>query len=616
MDKNNKQNHSSKPVPMGKGARFEKAQDFKGTMKKLLVYLKPYYTRIFTAAFFAIVAALLTVSGPFLLGVILTEISKIQQGTSTGTVWIIPKVWSLTLNKLFILLLTNYLLANLLSYIQGFLLIKVTQNLTYQLRRDLANKINHLPLSFFDTYQFGDILSRSTNDVETINATLTQSISEIFRSISLVTSILTMMFVIHWQMALIVTTGVVLSLLVATNFVRISQKFFRQQARSYGELNGHVEEVYSGHTVVKLFNHQNESRKLFDEQNDDLYNSSWKSQFISGIMFPVQMFFGNLSYIGVVLFGSLLIMSGQLDPGFLMTYIQYTRQVNQPIQQLGSTASILQQIAAAAERIFLLLDAKEEEDETHKQTSIPEFKGDVEFRNVHFGYEKDKEIIKGFSAKVKAGQMVAIVGPTGAGKTTMVNLLMRFYDITSGEILIDGVNIFDLKREEVRALFGMVLQDTWLFEGTINENIRYGSYDKSFDEVKKASKSAQINHFVKSLPNTYEFMLNEDGTNISQGQRQLITIARAMLSNKPMLILDEATSNVDTRTERLIQSAMDNLMSGRTSFVIAHRLSTIKNADLILVMKDGNIIEQGTHHQLLETKGFYADLYNSQFEEK
>lgn len=619
MDKNKQnQKNTTSQQPFrggGRGQRFEKAQDFKGTMKKLIVYLKPYYTRFIMAAIFAVIAALLTVSGPYLLGLILTEITKIHKNTSTGLIYIIPNVWSITLGRMFLLLIANYLLSNLLSYTQGFLLIKATQNLTFQLRKDLATKINHLPLSFFDVYQYGDILSRSTNDVETINATLTQSISEIFRSISLVASILTMMFIIHWQMALIVTTGVIISLLVATNFVRISQKFFRQQARSYGELNGHIEETYSGHTVVKLFNHQKESKKVFDQYNDELYNSSWKSQFISGIMFPVQIFIGNLSYIGVVIFGALLIMSGQLDPGFIMTYIQYTRQVNQPIQQLGSTASILQQVAAAAERIFLLLDAKEESNEDHKLETIPNFKGDVEFRNIHFGYEKNKPIIKGFNAKIKAGQMVAIVGPTGAGKTTMVNLLMRFYDLDQGEIFIDGVNILNLKREQVRGLFGMVLQDTWLFEGSINENIQYGSYDKDFEEVKVASKAAQINHFVKSLPNSYEFQLNEDGTNISQGQRQLITIARAMLSNKPMLILDEATSNVDTRTERLIQSAMDNLMKNRTSFVIAHRLSTIKNADLILVMKDGNIIEQGTHEKLLESEGFYADLYNSQFEE-
>ncbi|CCV64170.1 ABC-type transport system, permease and ATPase components [Alteracholeplasma palmae J233] len=611
---NNKQKLNDSNQNQGnRRIKFEKPKDFKGTMKKLAIYLKPYYFRIALSGILAIIAALLTVFAPYMLGLIITEITKLHDGRElTGIV--LFKGFVLSLNKGFILLVVIYLTATLLNYLQGFLLIATTQNLTYQLRKDLAHKINHLPLAFFDKYQYGDILSRSTNDVETINSTLTQSISEIFRSITLVVSILVIMFVIQWQMAIIVTLGVIVSLVVASQFVRVSQKFFKRQAKSNGELSGHVEETYSGHTIVKLFNHQEQSKKTFDRVNDELFDSSWKSQFISGIMFPIQMFLGNLAYIGVVIFGAFLILNGSLEVGFMMTYIQYTRQVNQPIQQIGSTASVFQQIAAAAERVFLLLDAPSEPEETNKQTEIPQFKGNVEFKNVSFGYLENQEIIKGFNANIKAGQTVAIVGPTGAGKTTIVNLLMRFYEINKGEILIDGVNINKLKRETVRSLFGMVLQDTWLFEGTILENIKYGSIDKTQDEVIEASKAAQINHFIKSLPDSYHFVLNEDGTNISQGQRQLITIARAMLSNKPMLILDEATSSVDTRTEKLIQSAMDNLMKNRTSFVIAHRLSTIKNADLILVMKDGNIIELGTHQELLEKKGFYETLYNSQFE--
>lgn len=594
-----------RPVP-------QKAQDFKGTMKQLFAYLNTSWPLIIIAAISAIIAGLMSTTTPIFAGAALTSIEYIWKGQSS-VVSLFGGLLELELYQSLLLTLVSAALSSGLNYLQGFLLIGITQKLTYRMRIDLADKINTLPLAYFDKYKFGDVLSRVTNDVDTISQTLTQSISEIFRSFALVTSILVIMFVLRWDLAIIATISVFISLYVAGRFVKLSQKFFRQAAKNNGDMNGHVEEVFNGHNVVKVFNYQDRAKKEFDEINDRIYETSWKSQFISGIMIPVQFFFSNVAYIAIAMYGGYLVATGALLSGFILTYIQYTRQVAQPIQSIGQSASVLQQTAASAERIFALLNAVSEPDETHKEKQLNEVKGHVKFDNVQFSYVPGTEVIKGFSADIKPGQMVAIVGPTGAGKTTMVNLLMRFYETTGGKITIDGIDIKEMSRNEVRSYFGMVLQDTWIFDGTIEENIKYGSHDKSQKEVLDAAIAAQTDHFIKSLPDGYNFRLSEDGLNISQGQRQLITISRAMLANKPMLILDEATSSVDTRTEILIQTAMDRLMKGRTSFVIAHRLSTIKNADIIFVMKDGNIIEQGNHNELLEKNGFYAELYNSQF---
>ncbi len=598
------------------GGRFlsQKPADFKGTMKRLLGYLRRYWWIIILSGLMAVIAALLTVLTPMLSGLALTSVYQIWQGQS-DIVEIIPGIYSAGLYEILIVTMVSAFLSSTLNFLQGFSLIGITQRLTYQMRVDLADKINTLPLSFFDKYKFGDVLSRVTNDVDTINQTLTQSISEIFRSFTLVTAILVIMFVLSWPLGLITTLSVVISLVVAANFIKISQKYFRQAAMNNGDMNGHIEEVFHGHQVVKVFNHQKQAKLEFEEINNRIYETTWKSQFISSIMIPVQFFFANLAYIGIAGVGGYLVIAGLVKIGFIYTYVQYSRQVAQPIQAIGQTATVLQQTAAAAERIFFLLDAESEPDESHKETKLESVKGHVVFENVHFSYIEGTEVIKGFSAEVKPGQTVAIVGPTGAGKTTMVNLLMRFYEIQSGRILIDGVDIKELKRDDVRALFGMVLQDTWIFDGTVLENIKYGTEEATTEQVEDATKAAQTHHFIHSLQDNYHFHLAEDGMNISAGQRQLITISRAMLADKPMLILDEATSSVDTRTEILIQRAMDKLMEGRTSFVIAHRLSTIKNADMIFVMRNGNIIEQGNHESLLQQNGFYSELYNSQFDE-
>jgi ATP-binding cassette subfamily B protein len=457
-----------------------------------------------------------------------------------------------------------------------------------------------------------------TNDIETINGTLTQSISEIFRSITLIIGIFVMMSLLSIPLTGVVLITTILSLMAARKFVKLSQGYFRKQAKSYGELNGHIEETYSGHTVVKVFNRQEQSYLNFERINKDLYHSSVRSQFISGIMMPVQFFLGNIAYIAIAVIGAFLVITTNplfaIQVGIIQTFIQYTRQINQPIQQIGSIASVLQSTAAASERIFGLLNEPEESPEQEDLKTLTKIKGHVVFKDVYFGYNDSVDVIKGFSAEIKPGQKVAIVGPTGAGKTTIVNLLMRFYEIKSGSITIDGVDIRRMSRKDVRALFGMVLQDTWLYEGSVRENVTYGSEDKPFDDVITAAKLSQTHHFIESLSGSYDFELLENGSNISQGQRQLLTITRAMLADRPMLILDEATSSVDTRTEVLIQQAMEALMQNRTSFVIAHRLSTIKNADVIFVMNDGNIIEYGNHDELLERKGFYSKLYYSQFD--
>lgn len=600
--------------PQMKNFKQVKAQDFGATMKKLFKYLKPYYGYMIIAIIMAMIAGVMTVFTPYLTGKILTYFT-IYETNLSATVNIVGN-WNVDLLGLLGLIVASGILTAVFNYLQSNILTYVSQHMTYNMRVDLAHKMNKLPLKFFDKYQYGEILSRFSNDVDTVNQTLSQGLSEIFRSISVIISIMTIMFVLNWMLALVVTLTVIISLVSSTFFIKISQKYFRQQATHNGRMLGHVEETYHGHQVIKVFNHEKKSHQVFDGINDDIYQTSWKSQFVSSIMNPVQFFFGNLGYIAVVLVGAFGVISGSIvEAGLILTFVQYTRQINMPIQTIGQTASMLQQTAASAERVFEILEATSELDESQKTKKLSQVKGHIEFKDVYFSYVKGEPVIKNFSAAVKPGQTVAIVGPTGAGKTTIVNLLMRFYEIDKGSIEIDDTSVSDMKREDVRNYFGMVLQDAWIFEGTVLENIMYGSPNATFEEVEEASKAAQTYHFIKSLPGGFDFMLNEDGTNISQGQRQLITISRAMLANRPMLILDEATSSVDTRTEILIQKAMDTLMKNRTSFVIAHRLSTIKNADVIFVMKQGNIIEQGNHEALLQQNGFYAQLYNSQFEQ-
>ena len=611
-----KADKSSRPMGFNRGGYIEKPQNFKRTMAKLYEYIKPFIPQIVLSAVMSIIASLLTVLAPWLLGLMTTEIADafIQNRDVTA----IPIIFGLEFDFISLVFITvlGYSLSGLFNYLSSFILIGMTQNLTYEMRQEIAQKLNRLPLSYYDKQSFGDVLGRSTNDVETISQTLNQSLAEVFRAITLLLGVVIIMFVLNWILASVVLFTSIISFVIARWFVKLSQKYFRSQAKAVGDMSGHVEEMFNGHRIVKVFNHQERALHEFDGINEDIRKSTMKSQFISGIMFPVQFFIGNVGYILIAGVGSFLVIAGSIKVGLIQTFIVYTRQINQPIQSLSGIAAVLQSTAAAAERIFDLLDAENEPADPIDHTMIKNFKGHVVFDNVHFSYVEGTEVIKGFSADINAGQTVAIVGPTGAGKTTMVNLLMRFYDIKKGRILIDGVDIQTLSRRDLRELFGMVLQDTWLFEGTIFDNINYGSTEKTKDEVVSAAKLAQSHHFIESHPGGYQFELMEAGSNISQGQQQLITISRAMLANRPMLILDEATSSVDTRTEVLIQQAMDELMVGRTSFVIAHRLSTIKNADLILVMNLGNIVEQGTHDELLEKDGFYAKLYNAQFEEQ
>jgi ATP-binding cassette subfamily B multidrug efflux pump len=597
-----------------RGGYIEKPQNFKKSIKKLFNYLKPYSPQIIFSGSMSILSSLLTVIAPWLLGLMTTEIAEaFIQNRSVGSIYITSQI-ALTIPSLALIVLLGYSLGGILAYLQSFILTGMTQNLTFEMRKEIAKKINNLPLSHFDKQSFGDVLGRSTNDIETISATINQSLSEVFRAVTLLLGVLIIMFLLNWLLALVVIFTSIVSFLVAAIFVKLSQKYFRSQAKSVGDMSGHVEEMFNGHRIVKVFNHQKKALKDFDKINEKIRYSTMRSQFISGIMFPMQFFIGNVGYILIGAVGSFLVLSGSIKVGLIQTFVTYTRQINQPIQSLSSIAAVLQSTAAAAERIFDLLESDEEQKDPENSVKIKKFKGHVVFEDVHFSYVKGTEVIKGFNADISPGQTVAIVGHTGAGKTTMVNLLMRFYDIESGRILIDDVDIKTMSRNDVRSLFGMVLQDTWLFEGTIYENINYGSKERNQEDVYNAAKMAQSHHFIESHPGGYKFELMEAGANISQGQQQLITISRAMLANRPMLILDEATSSVDTRTEVLIQNAMDKLMSKRTSFVIAHRLSTIKNADLILVMEEGNIVEQGTHKQLIDSNGHYAKLYNAQFD--
>ncbi len=594
---------------MGMGTG-EKARDFKGTMKRLIRYLGAYKLAIVIILVVAAGATAFRILGPKILGKATTRLFEGVIAKISGR----GNIDFQYIGHILLIVLGLYLFSTLLAYIQGWIMAGISVKITYRLRRDIAEKINRMPLKYFDGTNHGEVLSRITNDVDTINRTLSQSLSQIVTSVISVIGILIMMLTISWKMTLVALAIIPLSTILVGVIIKYSQKYFRQQQDYIGHVNGHVEEMYSGHIVMKAFNGEDKSMEKFNRLNDTLYQSAWKARFISGMMQPLMLVVSNLGYVAVSILGGWLAVKKVITVGDIQAFIQYVRNFTQPLAQLANISNVLQQTAAAAERIFEFLSEEEEVPETKNPVKLKEVKGRVEFRNVHFGYTPDKIVIKDFSAVAEAGHKIAIVGPTGAGKTTMVKLLMRYYDVTSGQILIDGYNIKEFSRKDLRSLFGMVLQDTWLFNGTIMENIRYGRLDATDEEVIEAAKIAHADHFIRTFTNGYNMVINEEASNISAGQKQLITIARAILANPPMLILDEATSSVDTLTEILIQKAMDNLMEGRTSFVIAHRLSTVRDADLILVMSDGNIVEQGTHEELLKANGFYADIYYSQFD--
>ena len=591
----------------GAGAAMSdsKPKEFKKSIAKLGKYLKAYWIGIIVALVFAVLGTVLSIFAPKILQLIGNEIVEALGAD-------VP-IDMARVGAIAVWLIVLYVASALFNFIQSIVMSVISVNISRRMRNDLSDKINKLPLSYFDRQSFGDILSRVTNDVDLIGQTLNQSLSQLVSSFTLIVGIIIMMFTISWQLTLVELVSVPVSFLLVMIIVKISQKHFRRQQNALGDINGIVEEIYSSHNVVKVFNGQEKAEREFEEINKVMASSALKGQFLSGMMMPVMNTVANISYVLVCLVGGMMAIKNNdvLFITSIVAFISYVRSFNQPIEQLATVTNTLQSTAAASERVFDFLEQPEQAPDTGNK-SIPEFKGNVEFRHVNFGYTPEKQIIFDFNCKVEAGQKIAIVGPTGAGKTTLVNLLMRFYETDSGEILIDGVSTRDMTREYVRGLFGMVLQDSWLFEGTIRENICYGNEDTSEETMIEACKAANVHHFIMSLPGGYNMVLNEEA-NISQGQRQLLTIARAMVDNAPMLILDEATSSVDTRTEQNIQEAMDRLMKGRTSFVIAHRLSTIKNADLILVMKNGNIIEQGNHEQLMAQGGFYSELYNSQF---
>ena len=648
--------------PMGGMGTGEKAKDFKGTVKKLIKYLSDFRWQMLMVLVFAIGSTIFAIASPKILGGATNQIvddyanmkayevitGKLPKGVSlpAGTTGAdvlnrlpnkseiekqIPSSQLESIKKLdlsrrpefhfdaiwriIILLVGMYVLSAIFRYIQTWIMTQVTQTVTFRMRQQLSEKINRLPLSYFDKQTYGEVLSRITNDVDTISQTLNQSLSQIITSTVTVLGILVMMFSISWQMSLVALLVLPLAGGVITLIAKSSQKQFLRQQTQLGELNGHIEEMYGGHQVMRVFNGQKKSIAKFSKINNRLQDSAWKAQFFSGLIHPIMNFIGNIGYVAMTILGGWLAINGRLKIGDIQAFIQYVDQFNQPLVQVANIANILQSTAAAAERVFEFLDEPEEAVESNNLVKLSSVKGEVEFDNVVFGYKPDQTIIKGLSAHIKPGQRVAIVGPTGAGKTTLVNLLMRFYEINSGSIKIDGVDIRKMKRSDVRQMFGMVLQDTWLFNGTIRQNLMYGNPKATEEEMIKTAKEAHVDHFVRSLPGGYDMVLGEEAANISQGEKQLLTIARAMLEKAPMLILDEATSSVDTRTEVLIQKAMEKLMQGKTSFVIAHRLSTIRDADLILVVKDGNIIEQGNHETLLKQNGFYAELYNSQFAE-
>lgn len=590
---------------IGGGRVVEKPKNFKKSMKELIGYVKPFWWLIVVALLFAIVATICNIISPKKLG-------DLSQNIFTGLA-LNGKVDLSSLTNIGITLIIIYVLAIVFEYAKSWIMTGVTQKITYRFRKDISEKINKVPLSYFDTQSYGDVLSRVTNDVDTISQTLNQSIIQLFTSITMFLGVLIMMFTISYKVALISLLIIPLSLIGLLLIVKFSQKYFKKQQVNLGKLNGYVEEMYSGHVIIKAYNKEEATLKDFGKINKELHDSSWKSQFLSGLMNPVMNFIGNLAYVVICVFTASLILKGEIGFGAITSFVIYIRLFTQPLNQIAQVSNNLQSTAAASERVFEFLSAEEMEDESHFVKKLEHVQGKVEFKNVSFGYEPNQIIIKNFSALVQPGQKVAIVGPTGAGKTTIVNLLMKFYNVTSGDILIDDVSIKQLTRENVHDIFGMVLQDTWLFEGSVKENLAYGKSNISMEKIKEACQAAHIQHFIESMSHGYDTILDED-SNISQGQKQLFTIARAMIEDAPMLILDEATSSVDTRTEELIQDAMDRLTKGRTTFVIAHRLSTIKNADMILVMKDGDIIEKGTHDELMAQKGFYCNLYNSQFE--
>jgi len=644
---------------MGMMRRGEKAKDFKGTIKKLIKYLSPYIKAFVAVFILAIASTTFSIIGPKILGNITNQIvddyihitvyDEIMKNLPQG--YVLPQGTKGTdvlkqlpqdkLNKIpkdvlsrvegmdlsvkpsmdfdyigskIVLLVGIYFASAVFSYIVEWIMSGITQKVTYKLRKEIFAKISKLPLRYFDTHAYGDVLSRMTNDVDTISQTLSRGIVQVITSITMIIGILIMMFSINSILTIIALVILPVSALLVSFIVKKSQKLFVAHQEYLGEINGHIEEMYGGHVIVKAFNGENESVEKFNVINEKLYNSAWKSQFLAGLLLPIMNVISNGGYVAIAVLGGKFAIEGRINIGDIQAFMQYMNQFTQPIAQTANISNIFQSMAASAERVFEFLNEPEEKESAKEFKEIKNVKGDIKFENVKFGYNLDRVIIKGFSADIKAGQKVAIVGPTGAGKTTMVNLLMRFYDINSGSIKIDGIDIKDIRREDVRKLFGMVLQDTWLFNGTIKENIAYAKPDATEDEIIEAAKSAYADHFIRTLPEGYDTVINEEADNISQGEKQLLTIARAMLANPPMLILDEATSSVDTRTELLIQKAMDKLTKGRTTFVIAHRLSTIKNADLILVMDHGNIVEKGKHQELLEKNGFYASLYNSQFQ--
>ena len=603
------------PGPGGFGGQMgggEKAKDFKKTMLTLARYLQPYKVSVIIVFFFAFFSTAFSIIGPKLLGKATTKLAEglfayyAHAGLFTDFQYI---------GRIIILLIVLYIISSVCSYIQGYIMSKVSMDVTYKLRKNISEKMNKVPLGYYDTRTHGEVLSRITNDVDLVSQTLNQSLTQIITSVTTIVGVLIMMLTINWLMTLTALLVIPLSLGIVGTVIKKSQGFFKDQQKYLGEINGHVEEMYGGHNIVQAFNGEQESIEIFEKVNDKLYRSVWKSQFVSSIMMPVMAFVGNLGYVVVSILGGYLAAKRLVGIGDIQAFIQYMRSFTQPIAQLASISNTLQSTAAAAERVFAFLDEEEEIPETGAPVQVQDVSGNVAFDNVSFGYSKDKPVIHNFSAKIGAGQRVAIVGPTGAGKTTIVKLLMRFYDIDKGKISIDGHDIYDFTRNDLRAMFGMVLQDTWLYSASIKDNIRYGSFGATDEQVINAAKAAHCDEFIRALPDGYNMLLNEEGTNISQGQKQLLTIARVILADPKILILDEATSSVDTRTEILIQKAMSNLMKNRTSFVIAHRLSTVRDSELIFVMKDGDIVEQGNHIQLLAQNGYYAELYTSQFSE-
>lgn len=598
--------------PMGGIRSFDKPRNFKETFNKILKYLKPYKIGLLIVIIFAMGSAIFTIVGPKILGRATTKIFEGIMGKISG----VPDggIDFQYIGNIISLLVILYILSAAFSFAQGFIVTGIAQKVSYNLRREISEKINKLPLKYFDTNAYGDVLSRVTNDVDTISQTLNQSMSQIITSATTLVGVLIMMLTISFRMTIAAILILPISMFLILNIVKRSQKYFKAQQESLGQVNGHIEEVYSGHNIMKAFNAEEMEIEKFRKINNALCDSAWKSQFLSGMMHPIMMFIGNLGYVAVSILGGWLAVRGIIEVGYILSFIQYMRNFTHPLAQVAQVGNVLQSTVAAAERVFEFLEEDEEIEDSENPVSINNIKGRVKFENVQFGYKEDKIIIKDFSVDIKAGQKIAIVGPTGAGKTTIVKLLMRYYDLNKGRILIDGQDIRNFIRKDLRNNLGMVLQDTWLFSGTIMENIRYGRLDATDKEVIDAAKAAYAHKFIKTLPNGYNMIINEEANNISQGQKQLLTIARAMLSDPRILILDEATSSVDTRTEAFIQRAMKRLMEGRTAFIIAHRLSTIKDADLILVIRDGDIIEQGNHKELLAQNGFYAELYNSQFE--